>query len=522
MGSSCSVPCRPIDPDAALEFRRADSPDPVMYDLMRKSIQATTTATNHGSLSTSETNAPTNTELATTTTTTTSTISPRRKLVGQQHLLFRHANNSNCNFGGTTVDPVKPVSAGSAAAAAAAAPVSSSSNISTSGSGAKGVVDMWLPEDTTGTFLSCPTRLVIRRRAASSASSSTTTIPNHPANGTTTETHIYAIRYPEGTPDQVISEQVIPRPESARQQEQYPTTTKKQLFKAPPSSSDATDAAVVDVSDTTLNPIDSAVGHPATTGSSVAVQSLPSAVVVRCSLSDGLDVYSPIAMGTMPRQEVVDWVTVSDEHDIYVADVGLTANQCDYIVKVCEQVCRGQYAAYTYAKQTLGCREYPLLAQTCFHPVHTITRDIIERLGSQITKQKLQLDDREPHIVKYDVTKKERQKLDMHTDKSEWTFLIALSNGCGVDYEGGGTYFECVDATVHIQRGHALVFPGKLRHCGQKITAGLRFLLVGFLVDKANPPKDPSLKNTTTTTSAAVVPAVKGLEPSGTSMSVDP
>ena len=215
--------------------------------------------------------------------------------------MFRHANNSNCNFGGTTVDPVKPVSAGSAAAAAAAAPVSSSSN-STSGSGAKGVVDMWLPEDTTGTFLSCPTRLVIRRRAASSASSSTTTTtPNHPANGTTTETHIYAIRYPEGTPDQVISEQVIPRPESARQQEQYPTTTKKQLFKA--HSSDATDAAVVDVSDTTLNPIDSAVGHPATTGSSVAVQSLPSAVVVRCSLSDGLDVYSPIAMGTVPRQE---------------------------------------------------------------------------------------------------------------------------------------------------------------------------------------------------------------------------
>jgi hypothetical protein len=29
-----------------------------------------------------------------------------------------------------------------------------------------------------------------------------------------------------------------------------------------------------------------------------------------------------------------------------------------------------------------------------------------------------------------------------------------------------------------------LIFPGKLRHCGQRITSGLRFLLVGFLVDK--------------------------------------
>jgi hypothetical protein len=30
--------------------------------------------------------------------------------------------------------------------------------------------------------------------------------------------------------------------------------------------------------------------------------------------------------------------------------------------------------------------------------------------------------------------------LEMHTDKSEWTFLIALSE-YGKDYEGGGTFF---------------------------------------------------------------------------------
>ena len=227
---------------------------------------------------------------------------------------------------------------------------------------------------------------------------------------------------------------------------------------------------------------------------------------------------------------------MSEEHNIYVADIGLMAEECDEVVATTEQVCRGQYAAYTYAKQTLGCREFPILAHASFHPVHTIVHSIINKFpledekdnddaaqsktfartsskgtnnsndndrgsksgsndikkdlsaskseeGIEIQRQ-LQLDDREPHIVKYDVTRKERQKLDMHTDKSEWTFLIALSNGCGVDYEGGGTYFECLDATVHIQRGHALVFPGKLRHCGQKITSGLRFLLVGFLVDK--------------------------------------
>ena len=96
----------------------------------------------------------------------------------------------------------------------------------------------------------------------------------------------------------------------------------------------------------------------------------------------------------------------------------------------------------------------------------------------------LVLDEREPHLVKYDTSKKERQKLDMHTDKSEWTFIIALSDGNGVDYDGGGTYLECMDATIHLQKGHALIFPGKRRHRGQKIIGGKRFLLVGFLVEK--------------------------------------
>ena len=173
-----------------------------------------------------------------------------------------------------------------------------------------------------------------------------------------------------------------------------------------------------------------------------------------------------------------------------MADTGLSQAETDHIIAVTESACRGQYAAYTYAKQTLGCREYPALAVACQSAVHTVISAILENDNHSNHGKLLALDDREPHMVKYDVTRKERQKLDMHTDKSEWTFLISLSNGCGLDYRGGGTYFECLDSTVHVQRGHCLIFPGKLRHCGQRITTGLRFLLVGFLVDKTNASDD--------------------------------
>merc|ERR1719261_900749 len=104
------------------------------------------------------------------------------------------------------------------------------------------------------------------------------------------------------------------------------------------------------------------------------------------------------------KQTIQEWVTVSEEHCIYVVDVGLTPKQCDKIVQVTEQVCRGQYAAYTYAKQTLGCREFPILAQACAPPVQSVVQAILglpsstpkSRNGKDPPQQHLQLDDREP------------------------------------------------------------------------------------------------------------------------------
>mmetsp|Transcript_30836 Transcript_30836/g.68312 ORF Transcript_30836/g.68312 Transcript_30836/m.68312 type:complete len:834 (+) Transcript_30836:1396-3897(+) len=254
---------------------------------------------------------------------------------------------------------------------------------------------------------------------------------------------------------------------------------------------------------------------------------------------------------------VTDVACVDEENRIYVADIGLTLRDCRCIINVTERCSRGTYSAYTYAKQTLGCREHDDVAAVCVGPVMTAAATIMDKLEATITdtkyegkddadtnvfgndvtngdegsdndndvvaeqpmqerrpdskptalgrrKRDLVLDDREPHLVKYDVSKKERQKLDMHTDKSEWTFLISLSEGCGADFKGGGTYFECIDSTVHLSRGQALIFPGKLRHRGQKITSGHRFLLVGFLVDKNEEMKKAASKKAATSAPAQV------------------
>lgn len=131
-------------------------------------------------------------------------------------------------------------------------------------------------------------------------------------------------------------------------------------------------------------------------------------------------------------------VCVSSKHDIYVCDIGLTASRCDFIVDTSERCSNGSYNAYTYAKQTLGCREFDELAVVCEWPVMRAVVSIREHLeglkqkvGTTTTsasqresqesapprltdKRNLILDEREPHIVKYDISRRERQKLVSH------------------------------------------------------------------------------------------------------------
>eukprot|EP00934_Nitzschia_sp_Nitz4_P004286 Nitzschia sp. Nitz4//scaffold34_size148208//46360//50283//NITZ4_002973-RA/size148208-processed-gene-0.38-mRNA-1//-1//CDS//3329548774//4276//frame0 len=448
MGQTCSsAACAsPAEPEIE-ELSRNDSPDPVMYDLMRQSIRATT---------------PTDAS-------STTKQNTKRKPPGQHHLLYsKHASKGETPISLDVHNNFPKPSTGTSPSRTTDND-SNNNNISNKPSPSNNkentdpLFPSWLPP---GKIVDCPTRLLVRRRSMRVMEE---------GGGT----HIYAIRYPEDTPDRLIAEQAAPRPESARPVEQCPRNHKAN---ASSGSSNTVGASktVAGGTPSTKSKNDKQKTTTTKTASSSSASKSSSG-----GATETVDYFTPKALANAPKTSVSDWVTVSEEHDVYIADVGLTDTQCDYIVSITEQVCKGQYAAYTYAKQTLGCREFPILAQSCVPPVHTVVSEITQRLvrGSMPA---LQLDDREPHIVKYDVTKKERQKLDMHTDKSEWTFLIALSHGCGVDYEGGGTYFECLDATIHIQRGHCLVFPGKLRHCGQKITSGLRFLLVGFLVDKSN------------------------------------
>ena len=70
----------------------------------------------------------------------------------------------------------------------------------------------------------------------------------------------------------------------------------------------------------------------------------------------------------------------------------------------------------------------------------------------------------------------------IHRDASLLTINVALSSLD--DYTGGGTYFEALDETLKIDRGHLLCHAGGTMHAGVGIRSGQRWVLVLFVLAK--------------------------------------
>ena len=66
----------------------------------------------------------------------------------------------------------------------------------------------------------------------------------------------------------------------------------------------------------------------------------------------------------------------------------------------------------------------------------------------------------------------------MHRDNGLLTFSLLLNDPS--DFEGGGTYFEQLGRVYRPSQGVGVVHSALSRHAGFPITAGTRYVLVGF------------------------------------------
>ena len=88
-----------------------------------------------------------------------------------------------------------------------------------------------------------------------------------------------------------------------------------------------------------------------------------------------------------------------------------------------------------------------------------------------------------------------------------WSFVVPLNGACA--FEGGGTQFVELEGTPTLrpEPGYALMFSGRNRHRGVPVTAGVRYILAGFLgLEAAGPRPSSAAAAAASTGSSAVTP----------------
>jgi hypothetical protein len=92
-------------------------------------------------------------------------------------------------------------------------------------------------------------------------------------------------------------------------------------------------------------------------------------------------------------------------------------------------------------------------------------------------------------IVRYDASAGQVE-LGFHRDGLLLTANIGLNDPN--EFTGGGTTIEALlpNKSIRLSRGHALIHPGDVRHCGAPISSGKRYVLVLFIMDTTIVPHD--------------------------------
>ena len=136
--------------------------------------------------------------------------------------------------------------------------------------------------------------------------------------------------------------------------------------------------------------------------------------------------------------------------------------------------------AHAWLSQALHERFYPLLASRYGGgrggaPGH-----------ARVTAESLRLYD--SLIIKYNASselQRSQHSTTIHRDSSLVTLNVVLSPLS--DYEGGGTYFEGLRGVLQAEQGHAVCHASGAQHAGRRATAGVRWVLVLFVVAETVP-----------------------------------
>ena len=150
------------------------------------------------------------------------------------------------------------------------------------------------------------------------------------------------------------------------------------------------------------------------------------------------------------------------------------SNECQYIIDAAKQFGWSERRHDAYPTVDVAVRDLPCQKdiQQCVH--QRVISSMSEVYG-------FNADDLMPvdlFVVKY--ASNGQTQLKLHTDGCLLSFNVVLNTG----FQGGGTYFDDDQRTVHLGLGDCVMHWSKRLHAGLPVTQGERYLLVGFIDTK--------------------------------------
>jgi len=199
-----------------------------------------------------------------------------------------------------------------------------------------------------------------------------------------------------------------------------------------------------------------------------------------CSVAADYDV-PPMSRWSMgPVQILNDYSeTLQGEDQIFVSEEPLfSPAECEEVIRLTELEGEGlpssQSGKYKLGKAWI--KDMPQVKDWFNEALRTKLFPTLAHLFPTLVSNASMLRAHSVAVLRYNAS---HPRTDIHVDDALLAFTVALSHPSS--FTGGGTYFEHIDRVLPMPQGHATFRPGGVRHGGHAVSAGLRYVIGGFI-----------------------------------------
>jgi len=182
----------------------------------------------------------------------------------------------------------------------------------------------------------------------------------------------------------------------------------------------------------------------------------------------------------------LDLIKVSEEKPTFPAE------EAQNVVKIAEEegVDKNEYKSGKYKLGGDWLINLPRTRAWFNQRLETTFFPLLAELFPEIVSSTSVLRAHSVSLLKYNSS---HPRTDVHIDNGILAMTVAMTKLD--EYEGGGTFFEHMSKTIPMDIGHITVRPGSVRHSGDKVTKGTRYILGAFLLIKDRVEHVRRLKN---------------------------